>query len=44
VSNSKLDKITGWAKFVSPKTIEVNGQLYTAPHICIATGGCVMQL
>lgn len=31
--------INGFAKFVDAKTVEVNGELYTADHIAIATGG-----
>ncbi|KAJ3300463.1 hypothetical protein HK104_000048 [Borealophlyctis nickersoniae] len=33
-----IDKIRGTAKFVSRDTIEVNGELYSAKHILIATG------
>nr|BAA93433.1 glutathione reductase [Physarum polycephalum] len=39
LGNDNIDEITGTAKFVGPKTIEVNGQKYTADHITIATGG-----
>jgi len=44
IYSANLDKehikhVTGTAKFVSADTIEVEGQLYTAPHILIATGG-----
>jgi len=31
--------IEGFAKFVDKNTVEVNGDLYTADHITIATGG-----
>ena len=31
--------IDGFAKFVNKSTVEVNGELYTADHITIATGG-----
>lgn len=31
--------INGFAKFVDAKTVAVDGQLYTADHIAIATGG-----
>jgi len=31
--------INGFAKFVDKHTVEVNGELYTADHITIATGG-----
>lgn len=33
-----VDVITGEARFVSPGEIEVNGEIYTAPRIIIATG------
>ena len=39
LDGSKVNLITGWAKFVDNKTIEVNGtDRYTADHILIATG------
>ena len=31
--------INGFAKFIDNKTVEVNGEHYTADHICIAVGG-----
>lgn len=31
--------VNGFGKFVDSRTIEVNGEHYTAPHILIATGG-----
>ncbi|MBQ4848520.1 glutathione-disulfide reductase [Pseudoalteromonas sp. MMG012] len=31
--------INGFAKFIDNKTVEVNGEQYTADHICIAVGG-----
>ncbi len=31
--------IEGFAKFVNKNTVEVNGEIYTADHIVIATGG-----
>ena len=31
--------IQGFAKFVNKNTVEVNGELYSADHIVIATGG-----
>ncbi|MCM2681066.1 glutathione-disulfide reductase [Echinimonas agarilytica] len=37
--NNGVEVINGFAKFVDNHTIEVNGELYTAPHITIATGG-----
>ena len=39
VDDSGIDRISGQARFVSDNTVEVNGQLYTAEHIVIATGG-----
>jgi glutathione reductase (NADPH) len=39
LKNDGIDEINGTAKFVGPKTIEVDGQRYTADHILIATGG-----
>lgn len=39
LSNNKVDVIKGFAKFIDSKTVEVNGERYTAPHILIATGG-----
>lgn len=35
----KIDHINGFGKFVSDNSIEVNGELYTAPHIVISPGG-----
>ena len=39
LSNNKVDVIQGYAKFVDDKTIEVDGEHYTAEHFIIATGG-----
>lgn len=39
LSNNKVDLVIGEAKFVNKNTIEVNGELYTADNILIATGG-----
>jgi len=39
LDNSQVDVINGFAKFVDEKTIEVNGQQLSAPHITISTGG-----
>lgn len=33
-----IEVIRGHAKFTAPRTVEVNGVEYTAPHILIATG------
>lgn len=34
-----VHELTGHAKFVGPKEVEVDGAVYTADHILIATGG-----
>ncbi|MDX8381687.1 MAG: glutathione-disulfide reductase [Ghiorsea sp.] len=39
LDNSQVDVINGFAKFIDEKTIEVNGQQFSAPHITISTGG-----
>ncbi|TCP97698.1 NADPH-glutathione reductase [Cricetibacter osteomyelitidis] len=39
LSKNNVDVINGFAKFVDSKTVEVNGELITADHILIATGG-----
>ena len=39
ISDSGIDRIQGYAKFVAAKTVEVNGEHYSADHIVIATGG-----
>lgn len=44
LGNNKVNVIKGFARFVSGdgvdvKTVEVNGELYTADHILIAVGG-----
>jgi len=39
VDDNGIDRIQGHAQFVAAKTVEVNGQHYTAEHIVIATGG-----
>ncbi|ENM5798218.1 glutathione-disulfide reductase [Vibrio mimicus] len=39
LGNNKVQVIKGFAKFVDAKTVEVNGELYTADHILIAVGG-----
>lgn len=38
LSKNNVDVIHGFATFVDDKTIEVNGETYTANHILIATG------
>lgn len=39
LGNNKIQVINGFAKFVDAKTVEVNGEHYTADHILIAVGG-----
>ena len=39
LSKNQVDVIHGFATFVDHKTIEVNGETFTADHILIATGG-----
>lgn len=39
LSNNQVDVIRGFARFVDAKTVEVDGQYFTADHILIATGG-----
>jgi glutathione reductase (NADPH) len=36
---SKVEVIQGFAKFIDNKTLDVDGEQYTADHIVIATGG-----
>jgi glutathione reductase (NADPH) len=39
LSDSNIDAITGTARFIDAKTLEVNGEQYTADHIVISPGG-----
>lgn len=39
LGKNQVDVINGFAKFIDNKTVEVNGELITADHILIATGG-----
>lgn len=39
LNESGVDVIEGYASFVDDKTVEVDGEQYTADHIVIATGG-----
>ncbi|WED21883.1 glutathione-disulfide reductase [Vibrio sp. JC009] len=39
LGNNKIEVIKGFAKFIDAKTLEVNGEQYTADHILIAVGG-----
>ena len=42
LADSNIDSIEGYASFVDDKTIEVNGDHFTADHIVIAPGGVPM--
>ncbi|MGI2029316.1 glutathione-disulfide reductase [Endozoicomonas acroporae] len=39
LGNNKITVINGYGRFVDARTVEVNGEHYTADHITIATGG-----
>jgi len=39
LTDSNIDTISGMARFVDAKTLEVNGEHYSADHIVIAPGG-----
>jgi glutathione reductase (NADPH) len=39
LADSDIAEIPGRARFVDARTLEVNGEHYTADHICIAVGG-----
>lgn len=39
LGKNKIEVIKGFAKFIDEKTVEVNGELYTAEHILVAVGG-----
>lgn len=39
LKNNKITVIKGYAKFINNHSVEVNGKIYSAPHITIATGG-----
>ncbi|MCF2907553.1 glutathione-disulfide reductase [Pseudoalteromonas sp. DL2-H2.2] len=39
LASNGVTVINGFAKFVDNNTVEVNGEHYTADHICIAVGG-----
>lgn len=39
LGNNKIEVINGFAQFVDAKTVEVDGEHYTADHILIAIGG-----
>ncbi len=42
LASNKVDVVAGAARFTGPKTVAVNGEEYTAPHVVIATGGYPM--
>jgi len=42
LSDSNIDEISGKARFVDARTIEVAGQQYSADHVVIAPGGTPM--
>jgi len=42
LSDSNIDSLEGIARFVDAKTIDVNGEHFTADHIVIAPGGSPM--
>jgi len=39
LGNSSVDIVRGYGAFISPDTLQVGDQQFTAPHILIATGG-----
>lgn len=39
LASNGVTVVNGYGQFVDEKTVEVNGETYTAPHILIATGG-----
>ena len=39
LTNNEITVINGYGRFVDARTVEVNGEHYTADHITIATGG-----
>lgn len=39
LAESKVEIVEGYAKFIDDKTLEVDGEQYTADHIVISTGG-----
>lgn len=38
-ANNGVELVQAYARFIDAKTVEANGERYTAPHILIATGG-----
>ncbi len=39
LASNKVAMLAGAARFVGPKTVEVDGERYSADHVVIATGG-----
>ena len=39
LDKSNAESVLGTARILSPSSVEVNGTVYNAPHILIATGG-----
>ncbi|EUJ28038.1 glutathione reductase [Listeria floridensis FSL S10-1187] len=39
LDSNHVDVLRGYARFIDAKTIDVDGEIYTADHILIATGG-----
>jgi len=39
LAGNKVEVLAGTARFVGPRTVEVDGQRYSADHVIIATGG-----
>ena len=39
LASNKVEVVAGEARFVAPKTVEVNGERYSADHVIVATGG-----
>jgi len=39
LTESSIEHISGTGKFVDARTVDVNGEIYTADHIVISTGG-----
>lgn len=44
LKKNHADYVTGTAQFVSPTTIQVGEQMYSAPHLILATGSESVQL
>ena len=44
LDSNKVDVVTGYAKFVDAQTVAVGEEVFSAPHILIATGGRPSQM